>query len=64
MSKHKALYKWQLAALADISGATLRRWLLDCESELIAAYGYKRYDKILSPGIVKFLCDKYVIVLE
>lgn len=61
--KYKALYKYELADYAGVSPKTFRKWLSDCENDL-KEFGYDKNDNILSPGAVRFLCEKYVIILE
>lgn len=59
-TNNKAMYKCELARLAGVSLRTLSKWLKDNEQELYKL-GYKKNDHILTPKIVKFLKDKYVI---
>ena len=59
----KAMYKYELARAAGVSNTTMRKWLLEC-SENLKELGYYKRQKLLNPAIVKFLCDKYVIILE
>ncbi|HOG36776.1 MAG TPA: hypothetical protein PK984_04465 [Paludibacteraceae bacterium] len=60
---YKAMYKNELARAAGVSMKTFRKWLFENHAELVK-FGYKKTDSMLSPGSVKFLCEKYVIILE
>lgn len=62
-NKYKAMYKYELARAAGVSIATLRQWCQENYSAL-CEYGYHPNDKLLSPGAVKFLCEKYVIEVK
>ena len=55
---YKAMYKQELARAAGVTLQVLRKWLKDDNIELPKKY------KMLPPHIVKFLCEKYVIILE
>ena len=59
---YKAMYKYELANAAGVSMKTFRKWLKANYKEL-ERYGYKHDDNMLSPGAVKFLCEKYVIYI-
>ena len=61
--KYKAMYKYELADAAGVSIKTFREWIRNDVADL-KKYGYTISDKLLSPGAVKFLCEKYCIVLE
>ncbi|MDO4727070.1 MAG: hypothetical protein Q4A56_07635 [Porphyromonadaceae bacterium] len=52
------MYKQELARAAGVTLQVLRKWLKDDNIELPKKY------KMLPPHIVKFLCEKYVIILE
>ena len=54
------MYKFELAAYAGISTKTLRRWMNSCQSEL-DDMGVTRESKLLPPGAVKLLCEKFAI---
>lgn len=62
-ANYKAMYKYELARAAGVGMKTFRRWLNESFEEL-NKFGYKHSDSILCPGAVKFMCEKYVIVLE
>ncbi|MBO5345927.1 MAG: hypothetical protein J6A44_03355 [Paludibacteraceae bacterium] len=61
--QYKAMYKCELARAAGVSLTTLRQWCQENHSQL-CDYGYHPNDKLLSPGAVKFLCEKYVIEVK
>ncbi|MDR0831002.1 MAG: hypothetical protein LBN95_12980 [Prevotellaceae bacterium] len=61
--KYKAMYKSEIARAAGVSSRVFSRWLYNSITDL-AQFDYKNSEKILSPAIVKFLCEKYVIILE
>lgn len=63
MANYKAMYKYELARSAGVGMKTFRRWLNENFEEL-TKFGYKPSDNMLCPGAVKFMCEKYVIVLE
>lgn len=63
MPDYKSMYKSDLADLAGVSMSTFRRWLKSSKKEL-GKYGCKKRGKILTPGAVKYLCEKYVISLN
>lgn len=63
MENYQSMFKYELADAAGVTTATFRRWLRRYEKDLLK-FKCKKYDKILPPGAVKFLCEKYVIVLE
>lgn len=52
----KPMTKSELAGELRISERTLRRWLKKIRAEEI--YGYRRGDKILTPGILKILAER------
>ena len=61
--KYKSMLRFELAEKADVSSKTFRRWLVR-EMDFIVPLGYVENDKYLPPSVVKFLCEKYVIILE
>ena len=58
----KAMLKSELAAAAGVSRATFRRWL-HSDAEHLSSLGVKPSAKMLPPGAVKYLIDKYCIDL-
>ncbi len=56
----KAMLKSELADAAGVSLSTMRTWLNDNETQLMS-FGYKKNSKYLTPGVVRYLVDKYVI---
>lgn len=62
MEYYKSMYKYELADAAGVSMFTFRRWLQTCEQEL-TRFGCKKTQKLLPPIVVKFLCEKYGIML-
>lgn len=63
MSKYKAMFKYELANEAGVSATTFRKWLKRSEKNLLK-FECIDNDNILPPGAVKFLCEKYGIVLD
>lgn len=59
----KSYTKSQLAAMADVSVNTLRRWMHRYDDEF-ARMGVTRNTKLLPPIAVKFICDRYGIDVE
>ena len=57
---YKAMYKCELARSAGVSVKTMRQWCKENFQQL-KQYGYHPSDKLLSPGAVQYLCEKYVI---
>lgn len=60
--KFRAMYKYELAAAAGVSRRTFSRWLRTDHTDL-QQLGYKPSMHLLPPACVKFLCEKYVIIL-
>ena len=56
----KAMSKQQLADCAGISVRTLMEWCKPFHEELVAM-GLRPNAKVLSPGIVAFLAEKFCI---
>lgn len=61
----KSMYKYELAAAAEVSMKTLRAWI----SERISAgdscfLNYKKRSKILDGSQVKSIAERYCIVFE
>lgn len=63
MANYKAMYKFELADAAGVSMSTFRKWLKRSEKNLLE-FECMDSDNILPPGAVKFLCEKYGIVLD
>lgn len=59
----KAMYKSELAQLAGVSNATFRRWCFNDRQQLLAL-GCSCRSQLLTPAAVRFLCNKYCIVIE
>lgn len=59
----KSYTKSQLAAMADVSVTTFRRWMKHHE-EALDQMGVARNARLLPPIAVKYLCDKFGIVIE
>ena len=59
-NRYKAMYKCELARAAGVSTKTMRRWCRENHAQLLP-FGYHPSDKLLSPGAVQYLCEKYVI---
>lgn len=65
MSQHyRALYKKELAAYANVSPKTLRRWLNHLYFSELQELGYVKTDNVLTPIVVKFLCEKLCIEIS
>ncbi|MDR2840797.1 MAG: hypothetical protein LBV75_05980 [Paludibacter sp.] len=60
--KYKASYKSDLANAAGVSSETFRRWLKNDTTEL-SEMKCSTTAKILPPNAVKYLCEKYSIIL-
>ncbi|MDR2824793.1 MAG: hypothetical protein LBB41_06315 [Prevotellaceae bacterium] len=60
---YKAMLRTELAQKAGVSLRTFSRWI-EREMPSIKDLGYQERDKFLPPSIVKFLCEKYVIILD
>ncbi len=58
---YRAMYKYELAKCAGVSPSTFRKWLNHLYIEELTPLGYSKTDSLLSPRVVKFLCDKLVI---
>lgn len=63
MAEYQAMFKYELANAAGVTTTIFRRCLRRYEKEL-GAFKCKKYDKILPPCAVIFLCEKSVIVLD
>lgn len=63
MGNYRSMYKYELADAAGVSMSTFRRWIKS-DIEVLAKFGCKKKRKILPPGAVQFLCEKYVITLH
>ena len=58
---YKGLNKSEFAEDAGVSPATVRKWFKDCQKQLLELVVTAK-SKRLTPGAVKFLCEKYVVV--
>lgn len=56
--KYKAMYKSELAREAGVTLRVLNNWLKNDGIDI------PKYCRLLPPNVVKFLCEKYVIILE
>lgn len=61
--KYKAISKGQLAEAAGVSSEVFRRWLLK-DAEVLREMGVSPYAKLLPPVAVKYICEKYCIILD
>ena len=57
------MYKCELARAAGVSTKTMRRWCRENHAQLLP-FGYHPSDKLLSPGAVQYLCEKYIIEVD
>lgn len=60
--KIKSYYKYEIANMAGVSIATLRRWM-EKDANALAAFGVSKNTHLLPPAAVKYLAEKYVIDL-
>lgn len=63
MANYKSMYRYELAEAAGVSVRTLRKWMFN-NAQQLKDLGYNISDGILCPGVVKFMCEKYVIILD
>lgn len=61
--KYKAMSKFELADFAGVSWRVFKRWLT-ADFHKLNELGYSKTDKLLNPAVVKFLCEKYVIIVD
>lgn len=61
--RYRAMYSYELAAAAGVNRNTFRRWLRADRAEL-SKFGYAKGMRMIPPGAVRYLCEKYVIVLQ
>lgn len=61
--KYHAMYSYELADAAGVNRKTFRKWL-KCEKEELAKLGYNINMRIMPPQVVRYLCEKYVIILD
>lgn len=59
----KSYTKSQLAAMADVSVNTFRRWLRR-HQDALEQMGVHPNDRLLPPIAVQYICDKFGIVIE
>ncbi|MEI7677606.1 MAG: hypothetical protein WCJ03_12575 [Bacteroidales bacterium] len=64
MPRYKALYKKELADFAGVSSNTLRGWLNKDSFVDLEKIGYKKESVVLTPVVVKFMCEKYCITID
>lgn len=58
--EYKAMTKGELAAVFGVSIRTLNRWMAKFNAEL-SELGYSKNCHVLTPKVVKFLFDRFVI---
>lgn len=59
---YKAMYKNELADAAGVSLKVLNRWL-EPHRQQLAALGVGKYDKMLPPSAVHYICSTFDIEL-
>lgn len=59
----KAMMKYELALKAGISPRTFSRWL-SLHREELEQLGLEPHMRLLPPKVVRYICDKYGIILE
>ena len=59
---YKAMYKYELARAAGVSVKVLNRWL-ESHRQQLAAFGVGKYDKMLPPTAVRYICSTFDIEL-
>jgi len=65
MNQHyRSLYKKELAGYANVSPKTLRRWLNQLYFNEISPLGYVKTEPVLTPVVVKYLCEKLCIEIS
>ena len=52
--------KTELANAAGVSRRTLERWLT-CHADQLKAFGVRKYDKMLPPSAVRYICETFDI---
>lgn len=58
--EYKSMTKSEFAAMVGVTVRTLNRWMIKIDSEL-SAIGYEKNCHVLTPKVVKFLFDRFVI---
>ncbi len=61
--KYHAMYSYELADAAGVSRPTFRKWLI-AEKDELNKMGYNISMRIMPPQVVRYLCEKYVIILD
>ena len=56
----KAMLKSEVARAAGVSASTLWRWMNQHEEKL-RGLGVRKYTKLLSPKVVRWVCEEYGI---
>ena len=56
----KAMLKSEIARAAGVSDSTLRRWMR-CHEEKLRGLGARKNAKLLSPKVVRWVCEEYGI---
>ena len=60
----KSMYKSEIAQAAGVSLKVLKRWLQDPEHQRqLAVLGVHKYDKMLPPAAVNYICTTFNIEL-
>ena len=62
MAKYKSMLKSELADAAGVSLKVLNRWL-EPHRQQLAAFGVGKYDKMLPPSAVRYICSTFDIEL-
>ena len=60
MAKYKSMLKSELADAAGVSLKVLNRWL-EPHRQQLAAFGVGKYDKMLPPSAVHYICITFDI---
>ena len=60
MANYKAMYKNEIARAAGVSLKVLNRWL-EPHRQQLAAFGVGKYDKMLPPSAVNYICSTFDI---
>ncbi len=58
--EYKSMTKSEFAQMVGVSVRTLNRWMTKIEGEL-SSIGYEKKCHVLTPKVVKFLYDHFVI---
>ncbi len=58
----KSMYKYELAEAAGVSRTTFNKWCKQHAAELLSL-GCKPKSHLLNPAAVRYLCEKFCIVI-